>query len=296
MSKINENDDFEPTAQLKHRLGYLRKTTRKYSGHTFKGLYDSYNYGLLGFLFFLVVVFETYTIYQLWGDIESYWLLLAPFALDVLISVIARMPQSSICRSNARKILADKLKLSFYDSYSWEYSKSKDKSITLNLTLLKYFFHFILLIIAAAKIYYIYTYFSGSSVEFRLLVGAQIVIFAIHIYATGAFILEYHVRRKLKECERALSFLNDKKENRFYVKFYREYIIPNDTILNPGTTGKHKLENNKNVQTLSTWGFFEDEDLKNLVDQQTTKEQREKMALHGLKHQLDIDNGDAFRK
>jgi hypothetical protein len=305
MSKLISTNDFEPTRQYKDRMAQLRKEPRQVSDIKLPGLFDSYNYETIKRLFFLAIIFEIVSLYMLYGDVENNLYLLIPFFFDVILAVAAQyFFESKICVAANKELVSKSLEVSFDEKRNFKYSIDSSKSTKATFKLLKGLIHLVLLGIAAYKIYLSFIYFSGTKVSLYFLITIQFLTAILHILYTGSFFLEWRLRSELAKHERNFGWLDDMGKNAspYKVSYHREFNIDkNDltkiaTSLEPAKTSKHELKKDGDNYILVTWGMFEDEDLYNLIDAQKNVNQKKALALFGLRHQLEILDGDAFKK
>ena len=277
-------DNFEPNRNAKRMWLYTRKSKRIYRGVTLPGLFQTHMFWADAIGFTLVIALEWYGLANLWKVSPDFKFVYAAglFAWDILFAVLFHMSHGPICENDNRAVAAeDGREQARYLARS---SRSKLWRIPFAIAIL------------AAALFKIVSFYSLQEEGFNgvtFAIGVSYAVVALlQIVSTGYFgseiILRWLIRSQMGR------FLRE-NSNEFTAQ-KRHRMIPLASLIRATAAG-HRLEPAENSANwrIEAVGILMDDDLHELVGEQSSDDQKRTVAIHGLRLQLQILDAGAVR-
>ncbi len=289
MPEIYQNENFEMSVVTKRFWLYTRKFSNQYGGVTLPGLFQTRQYTFDLFLFIVIITCEIIGIINLQrvGQFNIIFVF-SLFLADILFAIFAHLPKGKICRIKNQLILAEEAE---------EISRlKKQKKIRVFISSI---FKLLIVGLALFKVlgfYFLHGTFNGLS--FLICLTYAVAAF-LHIYATGYFLWETLVIIRVAFEHNKFLSIDKKTQNPYKTEGTFPHGFESKTPLNPATVNRHSLiqdPESADKYILNTFGILTDRDLQNLIAQQSSRDQKSKLASECLRHQLIILDTDPMDK
>lgn len=283
MFDFKYDEEFEPSKRVLRLWLYTKKNDNPVCGLILPGFFNHSDNSIYAIGFACVLLIEgaaTIWVKSLGLTIET---ILAFIVVDIVLAIWGHLAYGKIIKYRNYLLTTNDTNESDDKIQIEKAALKKEYSIKIkNWKTYKIIFNILIIISGVFKFiwFYIdYLVFNSTTllIGFFYLVGA-----ILHILCTGFFLYTFYLKKKIKY------------QYRKYPRKYRfDKLNPRGISIKAnlveGTSGRHKIQKiSDGDYTLITNGILTDENLSELIGRQEDEEQKRKVAIKGIEHQLNL--------
>lgn len=269
---------FQPSRNALWKWLFTNKKEMLSAGITRPGLFSTYNLftHLLGVV--IIIFLEAAATFIAYDDGLLPLAVIVLLIVDFILAIISHIPSARIIELKNRVItISDSVEI---ENYYRKISK---------LNLIKNFFYFLIIISALTKIYIVYhaVYYNQFTPNTIFITVAYVVGAVLHITCTGNvlyalyFNIGYYSGKSKFISSNGLKYCAEDSID-------HKIINPNSLKFIECSYGNHKISKKGDDYFISSFGILEDKDLTELINKQIEPEQKRKIAIEGVKSQLNL--------
>ncbi len=287
MPKLDPEENFEPSRNIKLLWRFTHKTPKRYTGIVLPGLFDTSFFALYTALFFTVIGLEIWGLVNLLNVGANPVMVVFLFLIDLTLAIVRHLPAGTICELQNHLVWQEDIE-----------ERSRLEGQIARRRFLQEFCSFLILIVAIFKVISFYALQGGTFNGLTAGIMVSYLVAAwIHIRVTGSFIFAILMNLFWAiDYNQYLKKAAGQKPEDVLKKITRISYIESSVPLKEASVDRHILTLNnqsptggapgKNQYVLKTVGILTDRQLHAFVYSQPNTEAKIKLMREGVYHQV----------